>query len=176
MRTLLLGAALAALAPPACSRAPGPSAAAVDDYLARRADATDGDVPPAPVPPLAAPTATRLALTVDRATGLPDADSGPGETDPYVELDYDGQRFTTGVVEGSLEPVWGDSFVLELRPGGVLTVTLKDEDALASDETLGVVSLPLAPLAVGATLTLDLPVRGGDGGTLTLTLVGLPRP
>jgi len=173
MRTLHVCVLFVGIGLTACSRPEGPSARAVDDYLART-----GAHPATAAPlPSATPTyATRVALTVESAAGLPDTDGGPGETDPYVIVDYDGQRFETGVVEGSLDPVWGDSFILDLRPGGVLTLSLMDEDAMASDDKLGVVSLPLDPLAVGETRPLEVPFRNGEGGTLKITLVGMAKP
>jgi len=173
--TLTALAALALLTA-ACPASEGPSARAVDEYLARHGGAPLGDAGDAPLLPAAAPLAERISLTVESATGLPDTDSGPGVTDPYVVVEYDGQRFETAVVEGSQEPVWGDSFVFDARPGGILTVSLMDEDALASDDKLGIVSRTIAPIHVGETRSLDLPFRNGEGGSLKITLTGMVRP
>lgn len=169
--------ALAALAllSAACPAGEGLSARAVDEYLARHGGAPVGDAVD-PDGPVVAAIAERISLTIESATGLPDTDSGPGVTDPYVVVEYDGQRFETGVVEGSLEPVWGDSFVFDARPGGILTVSMMDEDALASDDKLGIISRTLDPLHVGETRPLELPFRNGDGGTLKITLTGMARP
>lgn len=168
---------LALLAPPllACPASEGPSAHAVDEYLARHGGVRVGDAS-TPTGPEVAPIAERISLTVDSATGLPDTDGGPGVTDPYVVVEYDGQRFETGVVEGSQEPKWGDSFVFDARPGGILTVSLMDEDALASDDKLGIVSKSFAPLHIGETRDLELAFRNGEGGTLKLILTGMARP
>lgn len=173
----ILAAALAIVAPSlaACPASDGPSARAVDEYLARHGVAPTGDVP-TPAEPAAAPLAERVSLTVVSAAGLPDTDDGPGVTDPYVVVEYDGQRFETGVVEGSQEPKWGDSFVFDARSGGILTVSLMDEDAFASDDKLGVVSQTIAPLHIGESRDLELAFRNGEGGTLKLTLTGMARP
>lgn len=122
------------------------------------------------------PSARRVAITVERATELPDLDTGPGETDPYVALDYEGQRHRTSVVEGELNPTWGDTFIIDVRPGGVLSVRLMDEDSMASDEQIGTQSQVLPELAVGETQTLTMTFRNGQGGTLIMTVTGMVRP
>lgn len=160
----------------ACTSKAGPNDEAMTAYLERHglgdvavgsgADASGGGKS----------IARRVAVTVERAAGLPDLDTGPGETDPYVELDYEGQRHRTSVVEGSLAPTWGDTFIFDTRPGGVLVVKLVDEDSLSSDEQIGTVSQVMPELAVGETRALELAFRNGQGGTLSLTLTGMVRP
>jgi len=162
-----------------CPSSSGPNDDAVAAYLERHGitppdaagpgEADAGEAPPAVV-------ARRVALTVERGTGLPDLDSGPGVTDPYVIIDYEGQRHRTSVIEGSLEPVWGDTFILDTRPGGVLVVKLMDEDSLSSDEQLGTLSEVLPELMVGQTRPLTMTFRNGEGGTLVMTVTGMPRP
>lgn len=163
-----------------CPSKGGPSEDAVAAYLERHGIAppadvgvvSEGDAAAGPARVLA----RRVALTVERGTGLPDLDSGPGETDPYVIVEYEGQRHRTSVIEGNLEPVWGDTFILDTRPGGVLVVRLMDEDSLASDEQLGTLSEVLPELMVGETRTLTLAFRGGEGGTLVMSMTGMARP
>jgi hypothetical protein len=159
----------------ACSGTSGPSDHAIEAYLSRTpgmAAGADGIVEA----PVEVPPAKRVSVTIERAEGLPDLDEGPGETDPYVILEYEGQRHRSSVIEGSLAPVWGDTFILDVLPGGILTVKLMDEDSLSSDEQLGVVSKPLPSLKVGETTPFVLEFRGGEGGRLTLTLTGIVRP
>jgi hypothetical protein len=161
-----------------CSRESAPGEEAMSAYLerhgiTREAPSTagaggDGET--------AQPIARRVAITVERASGLPDLDVGPGETDPYVILEYEGQRHRSSVVEGELDPVWGDTFIFDVRPGGVLVVKLMDEDSLASDEQIGTVSHVLPELRIGETRTLMPTFRNGEGGTLELTLTGMVRP
>ncbi|HRE91398.1 MAG TPA: C2 domain-containing protein [Myxococcota bacterium] len=127
-------------------------------------------------PPKAAPAARRLAITVESATGLPDLDSGPGETDPYVLLEVEGTRHKTSVVEGNLEPIWGDTFIFDVAPGVVLNIKLMDEDSLSSDELVGANSLELPTLMVGETQLLDVAFGQGERGTVRLTLTGMSRP
>jgi len=166
-----------------CPSQAGPTDDALADYLRRHGIAAPdaglvGDAAGPNVAPnaAAAPIARRVAVTVERATGLPDLDSGPGETDPYVALDYEGQRYRTSVVEGALDPVWGDTFILDVRPGGVLVVKLMDEDSLSSDEQIGTQSQVLPDLRIGETSSLVLTFRNGNGGSLALTLTGMVRP
>ena len=163
-----------------CPSRGGPSDDAVAAYLERH-----GIAPPDAVGEgaldagAAAPArvlARRVAVTVERGVALPDLDSGPGETDPYVIIEYEGGRHRTSVVEGDLDPVWGDTFILDVRPGGVLVVKLMDEDSLSSDEQLGTLSQVLPDLMVGETRPLTLAFRNGEGGSLALTLTGMARP
>lgn len=166
----------------ACSSKAGPSDDAMAAYLERHGIATaptstaDGTLGSDGEGTALMPVARRVALTVERAHGLPDLDVGPGVTDPYVVIDYEGQRHRSSVVEGSLEPVWGDTFVIDVRPGGVLMVKLMDEDSLSSDEQIGTVSQVLPDLRVGESTTLTFTFRNGEGGTLELTLTGMVRP
>lgn len=162
----------------ACSPQPGPDESAVNAYLERHGIAPRTTVasPPAGDGAALQPIARRVAVTVERAHGLPDLDNGPGETDPYVILEYEGQRHRSSVREGELEPVWGDTFIIDVRPGGVLVVKLMDEDSLSSDEQVGTVSEVLPDLRIGETITLSPTFRNGEGGTLELTLTGMVRP
>jgi hypothetical protein len=177
----LLAVAIASFA--ACPSAAGPSDDALASYLERHGitsgQASDGDdasPDDGGDAPAAKPIARRLALTVERGTGLPDLDVGPGTTDPYLVLEYEGQRYRTSVIEGDLEPVWGDTFIFDVRPGGVLVAKLMDEDSLASDEQLGTLSETLPDLRIGETRRLTLAFRNGDGGKVSLTLTGVVRP
>lgn len=126
--------------------------------------------------PKAAPLARRLAITVESGTGLPDLDAGPGETDPYVILEVEGTRHKTSVVEGNLEPIWGDTFIFDVAPGVVLNIKLMDEDSLSSDELVGANSLELPSLMIGETQLLDVAFGQGERGTVRLTLTGMSRP
>lgn len=162
--------AIALISLTACSGSHGPS----DEAIARYA----GTTPPstATSAPAAVPSeAKRLAITVEKGTG-PDMDPGPGTSDFYVTLAYEGQRFRTSVIEGSEAPVWGDSTVFEARSGGVLEVALIDEDSLSSDEKLGIQTMVLPPFAVGETQTLEVAFKGERAGTVTLTVTGLRAP
>ena len=153
----------------ACKGDSGPSDAALKQYVERHKPAPD-----AAVAPPKARAASRIRVTVVKGTGLPDTDDGPGETDPYVKLEYEGERYKTSVAEGTLEPVWGDSFIIDFRDQGVLTVTLMDHDSFPSaDEKLGVRTEPIDAIAPGEKRSLELKFREGKQGTLTLELQGL---
>lgn len=150
----------------------GPSEDAVAGFLDRATGPrAGGDGTPLP-----ARRATRVAITVVSAEGLPDKDDGPGETDAYVVLEYEGVEQRTSVVEGELNPKWGDSFVFAVVPGGTLQVSMMDEDGLGSDELIGVVSQPLPGVLEGETQDLVVGFRNGDYGLLKLTITGLEAP
>lgn len=196
-RVTLLLSSLCML-PPGCGDSARPSDEAVTAYLDRAgyapttspplSTATSQNAPPpngqnassAPVvtsPSLkAAPLARRIAITVESATGLPDLDAGPGETDPYVLLEVEGTRHKTSVVEGNLEPIWGDTFIFDVAAGVVLNIKLMDEDSLSSDELVGANSLELPSLMIGETQLLDVAFGQGERGTVRLTLTGMSRP
>jgi hypothetical protein len=159
-----------------CSSPAGPSDAAIARYVADAAPAAaDPGAATSPATPPPRAQAGRVAITVERAAGVPDHDSGPGDSDLYVTLASDGQRFRTTVAKGP-DPSWGDSTVFDLRPGALLEVTLLDEDFLASDEKVGVQTVPLPALAEGETSTLEVRFKNGESGTVVLTLTGIGRP
>lgn len=80
------------------------------------------------------------------------------------------------MVEGNLEPIWGDTFIFDVAPGVVLNIKLMDEDSLSSDELVGANSLELPSLMVGETQLLDVVFGQGERGTVRLTLTGMSRP
>jgi Ca2+-dependent lipid-binding protein len=88
-------------------------------------------------------------------------------------LEVEGQRARTSVVEGSLAPVWGDSFAFDIRPDSVLQLRLMDEDSLASDALVGTVVVPLPPLHVGESVQREALFKNGDEGRVVFTVVGL---
>ena len=163
----------------ACSQPSGPSDEAIQRYTADRAArgadagaAVANGVAHLPVAPEAG---ARVRVTAVGGEGLPDADDGPGETDAYLILEYDGERHKTSVAESSLTPTWGDSFELIVRPSESLVITLMDRDgALSSDEKLGVHTEPLPLLKPGEKKIVTVAFRNGEQGTITLELEGLP--
>lgn len=197
MKSTILAAtsafALLALSGLGCDKGGGPSAQALEDYASKKgspslsAEPRGAAAPTGEVPGLASPTsaelaptptpkpkpATRVRITVIGATGLPDLDDGPGVTDPYVKLEYEGQRLKTSIAEGNLEPTWGDSFLIDIKPGAIMQTHLMDHDSLGSDETLGVLSIELPKVAPGEKETLSLAYREGTHGTVTLEVEGV---
>jgi hypothetical protein len=163
-----------ALAPPlaGCSSQAAPTDEAIARYVGGTSE-TGATGPDGPA--VAAARATRISITVERATGLQDHD-GPGVTDAYVMLEVEGNRARTSVVEGSLTPVWGDSFAFDVRAESVLQLRLMDEDSLASDELIGTVVVPLPLLHVGESVEREALFKNGDEGRVTLTLTGLGAP
>jgi Ca2+-dependent lipid-binding protein len=115
--------------------------------------------------------ASQVKLTVLRGTNIPDNDPGPGHTDAYVIIDYEGDRHKTAVRE-TASPEWGDSFVLDTRPGGVLKLTLMDSD-LVSDDTLGVASQRLPTVRPGQTREFKMTFQGAKGGEVHLMVEGM---
>ncbi|MCC6620157.1 MAG: hypothetical protein IT385_02820 [Deltaproteobacteria bacterium] len=157
----------------ACPGAAGPSDEAIARYVG--GETTAGAPGAADAAPPARPRARRLALTIERAKGVPDHDTGPGHSDVYVLVTSEGQRFRTSVVSDE-DPAWGDSTVFDYRPGGLLEVSLFDEDALSSDEKIGTQTVPLPELAEGETTTLEVAFKNGEAGVVFITVTGIGRP
>jgi Ca2+-dependent lipid-binding protein len=91
------------------------------------------------------------------AAGLADFDDGLGESDPYVEVECNGRRARTSVVDGELDPVWGDRFALPCGAGAPLDVTVWDSDAM-SDERIAVTTTTIPNVAVEQTLEWTVPL------------------
>ena len=164
--TWLLVAACAPLV--ACGAEPGPA----PEAIARYAEAQTAARRAAP-PAVAAPSRVRI-VALD-ATAIPDSDDGPGESDPYLVIEHEGQRFETAVAAGDAPAVFGDSVIFDARPGAGLMVTLMDADP-GPDERLGVLSEPMPRLSAGGSTELVLRYRGGDGGVVRVRLEGLATP
>ncbi len=162
--TLLCAAPLAG-----CSSSAAPTDEAIASYVGSPGETSSHGAS------AGAPRATRISVTVEGATGLQDHD-GPGVTDPYVMLEVEGNRARTSVVEGSLTPVWGDSFAFDVRADSILQLRLMDEDSLSSDELIGTVVVPLPLLHVGESVQREAAFKNGDEGRVTLTLTGLGAP
>ncbi|MCC6620126.1 MAG: hypothetical protein IT385_02660 [Deltaproteobacteria bacterium] len=183
MRSLLVLVASLSSALAACPGPTGPSDEAIARYVgdagsaATSPGATTPSTTPAGATRPAPPTgrAKRLAVTVERATGVPDHDTGPGDSDVYVALALDGQRFRTTVASAP-DPSWGDSTVFDARPGATLEVALMDEDSLSSDEKIGIQAVPLPELAEGETTTLEVAYKNGESGRVFITVTGIGRP
>eukprot|EP00755_Sulcionema_specki_P008659 Sspe_Gene.41563::Locus_20112_Transcript_1_1_Confidence_1.000_Length_2339::g.41563::m.41563 len=88
------------------------------------------------------PPPDALELTIVRATDLPDADT-LGASDPFVECFVEGEeggrrKERTAVQDGTLNPTWNHTVVLELgeeraRLGGVVVLDVLDSDPVGSD-------------------------------------------
>lgn len=152
-----------------CSSSAAPTDEAIASYVGSPGETSSAGAA------ASAPRATRISVTVERAIGLQDHD-GPGVTDPYVMLEVEGNRARTSVVEGSLTPVWGDSFAFDIRADSILQLRLMDEDSLSSDELIGTVVVALPSLHVGESVEREAVFKNGDEGRVTLTIVGLGAP
>ena len=158
----------------ACSGPKPPSEAAIQAYAKRKLGAGTTSTGAAPTPAKKA-WATRVKLTVEKGEKIPDVDAFlAGDTDPYVIVEYEGARHKTSQVQGSSEPTWGDSFVLDVREGGMLSLTLMDAE-VTSDQKIGVAAAPLPPVTVGEKKRFQVKFSDGKRGVVTLVVEGLSR-
>jgi hypothetical protein len=122
------------------------------------------------------PMAKRVRLTVVGADNLPDTDRllFTGTIDPYIIVNYEGQRHETSRIRNKENPRWGDSFVLDLHEGGMLSLTLMDDDDFPqSDDRIGVVAVKIPPVQVGKSASFIASIRDGQGGVISLKVEGL---
>jgi Ca2+-dependent lipid-binding protein len=105
--------------------------------------------------------------------GLKAMDRG-GTSDPFIEVEYSGTKFSTKSLSKTLAPVWAGE-EQTFRGAGVsgrapLTLRVLDKNTLRN-APMGEAKLDVAALPVGSATTLTLPVvlDGGPAGTLTLT-------
>ncbi len=162
----------AAVVAGACQESGPPSEAALKAYAEHKRGPSKASTTSKPAKP--AP-AMRIKVTVVKGEGIPDVDGLlAGDTDPYVILDYEGQRHKTAAVQGSLNPKWGDSFVLDLKEGGILSLTLMDAE-VTSDQKIAVAITSLPAVAVGAQVELQVKFSEGKRGVVTLVVAGLSR-
>jgi hypothetical protein len=152
----------------ACGAEPGPTPEAIARYAERSAAE-------APAGPAEIPALIRVRITAIDAADIPDSDDGPGETDPYLVIEHEGQRFETTVAVGDAPAVWGDSVIFDSRPGAGLMVTLMDDDT-GLDERLGVLSEPMPRISPGESQEIVLRYRDGAGGVVRLRVEGLAPP
>lgn len=122
---------------------------------------------------LFAPTASaQVTITVEGLVGVvPDTD-GPlsGQTDPFVRVFVEGTLVgQTATINGTLTPIWTDTFSILLTldanttPTATIELQVYDED-LNSDEFIGTATYEY-DWVNGATESLTLPFSGalGDG-------------
>ena len=153
-----------------CSKAPGPSTDAIEKYRQSKGVTRDNESAPSPQGRLAA----RVKITVVKGKDLRDTDPMAGDPDAYVILDYEGQRHQTAHVQGSTNPRWGDSFLIDVEQGGMLTVKVMDKDAFpAKDDLIGSNVLAIPGVAVGQKEGFQVPLSEGAHGTVHLEVTGL---
>ena len=127
-----------------------------------------------------------LLVRVVRANDLPKMD-WTGSTDAYVSITLDGQgKDKTRVLEEMLDPEWNEDFLFKVRlEHGVcaqkLLLTVKDNDSMGKNETIGSVPIAVQDVIAGGACTgrsyqiLDskgdqVIGKSAKGSTLTLDL------
>lgn len=116
-----------------------------------------------------------LALTLERADGLPAADAW-GTSDPYAIVSCGAASFRSTTVKRTLAPAWGEPAELYVADPDAdeLTVAIFDADILNADDPLGEASIPVSKLDGGpVTLPLTAP-DGSPAGTVTLAATLIP--
>ena len=97
-----------------------------------------------------------------------------GGPDPYVIVDYEGQRHQTAHIQGAHHPTWGDSFLIDLQEGGMLTVRVMDKDAFpAKDDLIGSDVVAIPRVNVGKKAAFEVKLNQGTHGTVQLEVTGL---
>ena len=96
------------------------------------------------------PDAGLLTVTLVRGANLISAD-GNGLSDPFVEIKLGKAKQKSRVAPKTLDPVYGDAFHFEIFADSELAdyelaVTVKDQDKMSMDDTLGTLHLTLGQL------------------------------
>ncbi|XP_064115112.1 myoferlin-like [Macrobrachium nipponense] len=109
-----------------------------------------------------------------------------GKSDPYVTINFQGEKKKTTVKDGTLDPVWDETLRWELgtkppRSDGCIDIEVKDYERIGRNRLLGKATIALRNIvlaAPGTPLDYELGLLGADDsptvGTLRLTLSYVP--
>lgn len=118
----------------------------------------------------------QLQCEIIKADNVPAADRS-GYSDPYAVVQLNGEKvFKTKTIKKTLNPVWNESFSIEIlsRTKNKVLLQVWDWDLGPSgDDFLGDVDIDLSQLEPLTPVTLTLPLRGESG---TVTVKFLFRP
>ncbi|KAL2525719.1 Synaptotagmin-4 [Abeliophyllum distichum] len=119
-----------------------------------------------------------LSVTVISAEDLPSADL-LGKSDPFVELTMkkSEQKYTTRVLNDTLNPVWNQTFDLVIEDGlhELLILEVWDHDTFGKDK-LGRCIMTLTRVILEGEFTDSFPLDGTESGRLNLHLKWTPQP
>ncbi|XP_041370601.1 myoferlin-like isoform X3 [Gigantopelta aegis] len=108
-----------------------------------------------------------LQVVVISATNVPNPET-LGKCDPYVIVEFQGQRKKTKVCKSDLNPTWNENVDLELSGAGLtskdeLVITIKDWERIGRNRLLGSAKVGLAELARGGEQAKELSIKLQDG-------------
>lgn len=104
-----------------------------------------------------------LVVNVVKGRNLPSADSN-GYSDPYCVLQAGQQKHVTKIKKKTLNPLWNESFLFDVRTADKLVVQVWDKDALAKDDFLGQCVVELGGLMLDGSDSW-FPLRNRDGSS-----------
>ena len=93
-----------------------------------------------------------------------------GKMDPFVELDYEGKKFTTKVIEeGHKNPLWNETFEIPIESlQDQLTISCYDQDSLSND-LIGELILPISQLCSVHEQWVDLQYKGKKAAEILIS-------
>jgi len=106
-----------------------------------------------------------------------------GSSDPYIKIMLGGSRKvgTTKVIKKSLNPIWNESFQIEVggkdKPFVVLEIF--DKDMLSSDDPMGIITISLTDLVHGQVIDKNFKVEkctGANDASGTVHIVAMFDP
>ncbi|XP_066944947.1 myoferlin-like isoform X4 [Macrobrachium rosenbergii] len=126
-----------------------------------------------------------LEISVVSASSLQNLET-LGKSDPYVTINFQGEKKKTTVKDGTLDPVWDETLKWELgikapRSDECIDIEVKDYERIGRNRLLGKATIALRNIvlaAPGTPLDYELGLLGADDsptvGTLRLTLSYVP--
>lgn len=128
-----------------------------------------------------------LEIHVVRASNLQNLENF-GKSDPYVTVDFQGEKKKTEVKSGTLDPEWDETLKWELgskapRADGCIDITVKDYERIGRNKVLGKATIALRNLihaTPGTPIDYELGLLDAQDsptvGTLTMKVSYTPPP
>ena len=93
-----------------------------------------------------------------------------GKMDPFVELDYQGKKYTTKVAEdGHKNPLWNESFEIPIDSlDDEIKISCYDQDSLSND-LIGELSKSLSQICSTQELWLILEYKGNKAAEIMIS-------
>eukprot|EP01012_Entosiphon_sulcatum_P032447 TRINITY_DN4126_c0_g1_i1.p1 TRINITY_DN4126_c0_g1~~TRINITY_DN4126_c0_g1_i1.p1 ORF type:complete len:589 (-),score=50.06 TRINITY_DN4126_c0_g1_i1:177-1943(-) len=93
-----------------------------------------------------------------------------GSADPFAELVTGSEVRRTATNWGTVLPVWDEEFPVDVHPGDVITVRVRDENRMLRDELMGEGSVAAEQLVAAGEKWIPLQRKGQSAGKVLLSV------
>ncbi|KAK6182627.1 hypothetical protein SNE40_010269 [Patella caerulea] len=119
-----------------------------------------------------------LRINIIEAKELKKADiglGGKGKSDPYVKFSVGAQKFSTKVIDNTVEPVWNEFYeaIIDVANGQLLTLDVFDKDPGNKDDPLGSLAVDISQVYSEGVMDEWLPLEDVKKGLVHLNLCWL---